>query len=179
MRTRTHYDFVVRLRDDAFVYAPWRFKPRAYAGAFVALPVAGWGGGLNDHAFVADRSLADAFFSHVLEDYYLDNNVSGRNAPYVIRNTERMLRSVAQRYSAPVALLNLCDLPAITIKYADDPRVWRTDETYVEIYEREMSGPKEQFYRTLCPDHLPALRRQSYPRMPPDTGVACGPAGGG
>lgn len=174
VRTRRHYDFVLRLRDDTLVFGPWLFDPGAYSGYFVDLPgsVGGWQG-LNDHNFVVDRAHAEPFFRYLLEDYYLENPVSGTGRPLQLggpgRNTEGMLAAAAQKYRVPTKFVSLCDMPVAPIRQLRGG-AWEIDATYAELYDKEIAAKPALYKNCFLRDGL----RRTAPLRPPDL-----PPGGG
>jgi hypothetical protein len=62
--SRTFFDFVMRLREDTFVFKKFYFYPSGYKSKLVSLASKGWGG-VNDHNLIIDRAHADNLFRYI------------------------------------------------------------------------------------------------------------------
>ena len=63
------YDFVMRLRDDTYVWKPFRMNVSKYKNHVVSTRFKGWGA-VNDHNIFADRKYADIIFRGIVEEFY-------------------------------------------------------------------------------------------------------------
>jgi len=129
LRQRVFFDFVVRLRDDAFLFAEWRLAPELYADAVADIAEGSWGG-LNDHAFVVDRAHAEAMLRGPLEDYFLHTAVTGTHWGI----NEQLLGRVAREYRIRVATLSVCQLPQISLRGLRNATHWRVQDKYAHKY---------------------------------------------
>lgn len=66
---RHFYDFVMRLREDTLVFAPFIMYVSGYINSIAVSASNGWYG-LNDHDIMIDRKFADLLFRGLAEDYY-------------------------------------------------------------------------------------------------------------
>lgn len=153
VRDRRFYDFVIRLRDDSLVYAPWVLRPDVYAHNLMDVGVGydgvGGFGGVNDHTMVVDRLHADHMFRSPLEDYYLASPESGTDQPRVLRNTEILLFDTAKRKGVPIKLVSLCEMPTVPIG-SHQSLFWVVDSFYADLYTKEIAA-KPDVYQACHP----------------------------
>ena len=140
VQTRAFYDYVVRLRDDSYVFAPWVFKPALYIGGVSDIKPGSWGG-LNDHTLVVDRLYADVMLRGPAEDYYLNNTETGMR----FKSTEGLLMRVARSMAVPIHILSVCNLPLVTLRgLTPDKDAWVLHKVYAHKYLDEVMQQHEE-----------------------------------
>jgi len=132
LRQGVFYDAVVRLRDDAIVFAPWRLWRLPGLLTVQAASM----GGVNDHAFVVERRSADALLRSPIEDYYLDSRVTGSHWGV----NEHLMKTVARSHLVPIRASSVCELPQISHRGLLNATHWRVQASYAEAYLEEEGG---------------------------------------
>jgi hypothetical protein len=125
------YDFVIRLREDSYIFSPWILDISLYKNSIADIK-AGGQGGLNDHTLIVARRWADQMFRGPIEDYYLHSNGSA------FGNTERLLFQTALANNIPISWLHLCELPLIPLRGLLNSTHWKLHDAYASFYLREV-----------------------------------------
>ena len=160
VQTRAFFDYVIRLRDDSYVFAKWSFQPALYAGAISDIKPGSWGG-LNDHTLVVDRLYADVMLRGPVEDYYLNNTETGTH----FKSTEGLLMTVAKTMGVPIRILSVCSLPLVTLRgLASNKDAWILHKLYAHQYFQEIVQQHED-----CSAHT--LTESTIPLHPVDAQV--------
>ena len=108
------FHFVMRLRDDTFVYQPFVFNTAKYKGKFVSTKFNSWGG-LNDHNLIADRSISNVMFRRMVEEYYTSKNSVILKWQKNDDSPEKYFKSQARQNGVNIYLEDVCSYPFIPI----------------------------------------------------------------
>lgn len=132
LRRGAFYHAVVRLRDDAFVFAPWRLQRTPGLLTVQAASM----GGVNDHAYLVQRRYADEVLRSPIESYYLDSRITGSHWGL----NEHLMARVARSHLVPVHASSVCELPQISHRGLLNATHWRVQASYAEGYLEEEGG---------------------------------------
>ncbi len=146
--TRSFFDFLIRVREDSYVWDAWMLQPEVYAGGVSDVKPGGWGG-LNDHTYVVDRGFADVMLRGPVEDYYLNNTETGN----FFGTTEDLLSRVTQSMRIPVHILDMCQLPLVTIRGLAGTDQWKLDMLHARLYAEEILRTGVQCNTDLLLNH--------------------------
>ena len=105
--THSHYDVILKLRDNTVAVAPFVISPHHATGGARTKKCVEWGG-YNDKAMVLPRRFADSALRGPSEDFFLIKDL-GRG----ITNSERLLRAVLDRRGVRVQRVSAEDLPLV------------------------------------------------------------------
>ena len=151
VQTRTFFDYVIRLRDDSYVFDKWAFLPDLYSGGISDIQPGSWGG-LNDHTLVVDRLYADVMLRGPVEDYYLNNTETGT----LFKSTEGLLLTIATSMAVPIRILAVCKLPLVTLRGLASDDAWKLHKMYAKNYLREVVRKHQKCSaRALGEDTIP------------------------
>ena len=118
---RIFFDYVIRLREDSFIFRPFYLKPYIYERfPLSSLGVNGMGG-INDHTLIVARKFADSLLRGLSEDYYF--NLKKSRGSYWL-NPETLIRRMASFYGASVKLFSVCEFPFISIHKRENQTHW-------------------------------------------------------
>lgn len=107
---RHFYDYVVRMREDTYVFAPFAMSTKDYVNSIVVQEPNGWGG-LNDHNVIIDRKFADLIFRGLVEDYYFGDHSSLNHGSDWWGGPEILLLRMSTFYGVQVKKKSICLLP--------------------------------------------------------------------
>lgn len=110
---RKHYDFVMRLREDTYVFDQFYFYPFGYLNKLISLDMNGWGG-INDHNLIIDRLHVDRMFRGFAEDYYFQEGDFSSHGDFW-GTPEQLIEKMAKFYKIDVVLKPICLFPFVTI----------------------------------------------------------------
>jgi hypothetical protein len=99
------FKFVMRLREDAYVFKEYIFTPSKYVG-LTAQKEQG-SNGVNDRYLIANRLYADKIYRGMTEDYYLDGKSHGE----YWREPEMLVKRLVAYYNIELKLVHTCDFP--------------------------------------------------------------------
>lgn len=110
---RQHYDFVMRLREDTYVFSKFYLSPKGYANKLSSLGMNGYGG-INDHNLIVDRIHADKMFRGMTEDYYFQTGEHSSHG-YFWGTPENLIKRMTMFYGVETSLKSICLFPFATI----------------------------------------------------------------
>jgi len=127
IRHKLFYDFVVRLREDTYAFAAWKFDSTHFKNALTSQSSGNWAA-VNDHNLVIDRIYADKIFRGIIEDYYLNRD----RVKLECVAPEHQILKLSQYYHIPKKEKNGCDMPLIPLRGEFNATHWRLHLLYVD-----------------------------------------------
>lgn len=161
VRERKFYDFFIVLRDDSYVVAEWKFNFIKYENYFSVLEYgSGKNLGLNDHNFIIGRLWVDEMLRGIVEDYYLNRNLTQISW----FDPEFRYSVFARNAKVKVKLLTLCESPMLVLRGLRNPYNWNLHRYFNQLY---LKGYKRDV--TKCShDELHAVLSSSNQTVPAD-----------
>lgn len=107
LRLGVFFDYVFRVREDAFFLRPFRLPDNIRPSEFYT-PACWTAGGYGDVSFVMGREVASGIMRGLAEDYYLRIDKH-------YKNPEGFVKQLAKVYEANITKVNVCEWPVTPV----------------------------------------------------------------